>query len=469
MKELFGQAGARLEQGGTKQEVRTGLLLSLVQLVACEWPEFSFTEAGDVATYLIDEWLALGASDTNWLVSPVSGKIVGALRPEDIYHPSPVVRESGAVIQRGPQVKPQVEAGLLRWQWQQAVEEARSIKGDLPTSHPHKAMLTAKGRSGMADKLLATAMSDLQGIKAVQGNPLNPSVSCLHLDLRYPLIELSTAFNHKEALRRSAVRKLSESIFTEALAQGVLLGEPDYAPGSLLVVNTLTYGPKTREAINAKRVTQVYLPQAPACIYLPEVLDVVWSPEGEAQYTEHAEAFFLRASLRLDIHVPVGACKVDVFSLDVPSGMATISGIVTTGVAGATATISGSGFGATPGGLVFYPAAYEAVEVAAVSWSATSVVANIPDQADVGPGAFFGLLPSGSGEAALTATFTVLPATVAPETEFATGSFVNLTPGTTGSDGISLWPPSLSLTFKTLLPPWLRLAVWVSRGITSAP
>ena len=114
-----------------------------------------------------------------------------------------------------------------------------------------------------------------------------------------------------------------------------------------------------------------------------------------------------------------------------------ISGIVTTGQIGASAVISGSGFGAAQGTTGFFYSPYlgAALAVTPDSWSDISITATIPTGVDVGAQGFFFIQKDDGTPGARTNSFTVLAETPAPLTYFASNTVVTSRPGATGQDG----------------------------------
>ncbi len=67
----------------------------------------------DVALYLADEYVQFG--DSLLLVSTETGQAVAKLSHEDIYLPDLVSRETGALVQPRPRLRPDLEGQLVDW------------------------------------------------------------------------------------------------------------------------------------------------------------------------------------------------------------------------------------------------------------------------------------------------------------------------------------------------------------------
>jgi hypothetical protein len=65
----------------------------------------------EVAEYLSDEREQLGSDML--MISPVTGKAMARLSPSDFYTPAPVPREDGALVNRDPTIKPEVQSAIL--------------------------------------------------------------------------------------------------------------------------------------------------------------------------------------------------------------------------------------------------------------------------------------------------------------------------------------------------------------------
>lgn len=122
--------------------------------------------------------------------------------------------------------------------------------------------------------------------------------------------------------------------------------------------------------------------------------------------------------------------------------MASISGVATTGRRGATATISGSGFGASQGSsvLIFWPVYGAAVTVTPTSWGATQIVADIPtngDDTDLGKNAFFAVTVSGDPIPARTSSFVLLAEAIPTPTVYPWLTYVFAPPGTEAAGTVS--------------------------------
>lgn len=109
--------------------------------------------------------------------------------------------------------------------------------------------------------------------------------------------------------------------------------------------------------------------------------------------------------------------------------MASITSITTTGRRGDTATIDGSGFGATQGNstVIFWPDDGAAVSLTPTSWGASQIQVTLPtggSDSDLGQDAFFGVVIDGDPLPAKSSTFTLLAEAVAAYSSFQSGDYV---------------------------------------------
>lgn len=72
------------------------------------FPEEEAYRVPQVVQYLVDEHEQLGGDGSILLLDPTSGRAMARLSPEDFYVPAMVPRESGNMVSRGPQVKPEL-------------------------------------------------------------------------------------------------------------------------------------------------------------------------------------------------------------------------------------------------------------------------------------------------------------------------------------------------------------------------
>lgn len=85
------------------------------------WNGAHAQEAYEVARYLWDEQDQLG--DGVYLASNETGLVVAALSDEDIYQPSPVPRENGALALPLPRLRPELETAITCWAAEKGREE----------------------------------------------------------------------------------------------------------------------------------------------------------------------------------------------------------------------------------------------------------------------------------------------------------------------------------------------------------
>lgn len=74
----------------------------------------------DVAQYLADEYAQLG--DGILMISSETGRAIAKLTADDFYQPAPVLREDGHMVERPPTVKPEVEAFISMWRYEDQLE-----------------------------------------------------------------------------------------------------------------------------------------------------------------------------------------------------------------------------------------------------------------------------------------------------------------------------------------------------------
>jgi len=74
----------------------------------------------DVAQYLADEYAQLG--DGILMISSETGRAIAKLSNEDFYQPAPVLREDGRLVERSQAVKPEIEAFITMWRFEDQLE-----------------------------------------------------------------------------------------------------------------------------------------------------------------------------------------------------------------------------------------------------------------------------------------------------------------------------------------------------------
>lgn len=75
----------------------------------------------EVANYLADEYEQIG--DGLLLISSETGRAIAKLTDDSYYAASPVPRESGTMAERGIQLRPEIEAFLTQWTFENAREK----------------------------------------------------------------------------------------------------------------------------------------------------------------------------------------------------------------------------------------------------------------------------------------------------------------------------------------------------------
>ena len=88
----------------------------------------------------------------------------------------------------------------------------------------------------------------------------------------------------------------------------------------------------------------------------------------------------------------------------------------TTAVRSQPVNITGSGFGATAGTLVYFSALGLPVDLVVTDWSATSIFANLPSNADFGPGFIYLILNGQTSESSIFSGFTIGSGAAGPAT-----------------------------------------------------
>ena len=74
----------------------------------------------EVAQYLADEYSQLG--DGILMISSETGRAIAKLTEEDFYQPAPVPREDGRMVERPPAVRPDIEAFITHWKFEEQLE-----------------------------------------------------------------------------------------------------------------------------------------------------------------------------------------------------------------------------------------------------------------------------------------------------------------------------------------------------------
>lgn len=113
VRQVFVDAQTESEAGGSRQVDRQRLL----GLLSEAYPHEGLDQ---VAEYLSDEFEQIGEGVL--LISPETGKAVARVSTESLYEASPVPRESGNMVERGLRIRPDVEAYLAYWSFENTRE-----------------------------------------------------------------------------------------------------------------------------------------------------------------------------------------------------------------------------------------------------------------------------------------------------------------------------------------------------------
>lgn len=140
----------------------------------------------DVAQYLADEYLQLG--EGIFIISTITGKVIGTLREEDIYLPAPVPREgSDRLAQPLPRIRPDIEAAIILQGFEDAREkrilETLQAKGHqtellIALGDPRLLVATRLGRRSIVEDL---ANYDPKELLAACGGTSAAFLGCFEL------------------------------------------------------------------------------------------------------------------------------------------------------------------------------------------------------------------------------------------------------------------------------------------------
>lgn len=158
-------------------------------------------EVVQVARYLADEYQQIG--DTMLLISRETGKAIGRITDEDVWHPSPVPREGGTMAQPLPRLRPELEAFLIHWHFERGREEKITaelvpglhqtdlLKADgdprlLPVTRTGRNQLVGRLRDLLPKLLLMTSGSvgqflthfEVRGTEPEKGHSFEPILRC---------------------------------------------------------------------------------------------------------------------------------------------------------------------------------------------------------------------------------------------------------------------------------------------------
>jgi hypothetical protein len=109
------------------------------------------------------------------LVDPGTGRAIGVFKPEDFYVPEPVARESGSIVQRYPDLRPEIKSAIILHEYDKARDKEllEELGGQAPTEllklegDQRLQQVTVAGRKGLGDRVLATPPEDI--LRAIGG------------------------------------------------------------------------------------------------------------------------------------------------------------------------------------------------------------------------------------------------------------------------------------------------------------
>jgi hypothetical protein len=192
-------------EGWDSRRLVEEVLPKLVEDIDAE-PE-AVREAG---LYLADEYLQGG--DGIMLVSRETGKVLARLSEDDVWHPAPVRREDGSLVQPLPRMRPDLEGFLVHWAFDRSREQrATAAIAPWASSSAAAKQVTREGRQSLARQLRDEAgrfLADVRGgareflsaFEVTEGevvgglSPLPLSTACAKT--RTPLADLG-AFNFR--------------------------------------------------------------------------------------------------------------------------------------------------------------------------------------------------------------------------------------------------------------------------------
>ena len=114
----------------------------------------------DICLYLSDEYFQIG--DDILIVSTETGESIARITEDDVYQPPPVLRESGELATPLPRLKPEIEAAIVKGQFQKGKDErilqalaTRAKSTDLlkEVGDPRLLIATSKGRKQLSERL----------------------------------------------------------------------------------------------------------------------------------------------------------------------------------------------------------------------------------------------------------------------------------------------------------------------------
>lgn len=205
----------------------------------------------EVVCYLADEFEQLG--DALLLISSDTGKAIARLSDADFYQPNAVPRESGNMIERPVQVRPDVEGFIISWRFDSGRE--RSVRNDVLTrinqtellreeGDPRLQSLTRAGRHGLAEEVQRSLPTLLQGSIGVAqrfltffapGRPSGEEGTYAqikveaHSRVRRPLQDLSTT-NTRYSVLTSTLASVATS-WVRSMGGELLRGCPEWRYG----------------------------------------------------------------------------------------------------------------------------------------------------------------------------------------------------------------------------------------------
>ena len=187
LRQVFADAQLEGEAGGSRQVDRQRLL----GLLSEAYPHEGLDQ---VAEYLSDEFEQIGEGVL--LISPETGKAVARVSTDSLYEASAVPRESGNMIERGLRIRPEVEAYLAYWSFENNRESdlrrgviARLNQTDLQREEgdPRTLVLSKAGRRTISQQVHDSIAATFQ-------NPNGPAKALLEY---FPVGKDSCSFSDR--------------------------------------------------------------------------------------------------------------------------------------------------------------------------------------------------------------------------------------------------------------------------------
>jgi hypothetical protein len=153
VRQVFLEANNESEAGGPRRIDRQRLSKLLSEI----YPEERIDQ---VAEFLSDEFEQIG--DGILLISPDTGKAIAKLSQDSLYEANPVPRESGTMVERGWRIRPDIEAFIAYWSYEneREVETRREVISRLNQTElqreegdPRTLILSKRGRKELTQRV----------------------------------------------------------------------------------------------------------------------------------------------------------------------------------------------------------------------------------------------------------------------------------------------------------------------------